>query len=49
MKKLTLQENLPVYLDQYVSFIASQKNHQRVTSLLLVLRNLITQGHLKPG
>lgn len=45
----SLQESLPIYLDQYVSYIAEQRNHQRVASLLLVLRNLISQGHLKPG
>jgi hypothetical protein len=44
-----VQENLPVYLDQYVSYIAGQNNHQRVASLLQILRSLIAQGHLKPG
>ena len=44
-----MQESLPVYLDQYVSYIADQSNHQRVASLLQVLRSLIAQGHLKPG
>lgn len=42
------QDSIPAYLDQYVSFVASQANHQRVSILLDTLQSLVSQGYVQP-
>ena len=39
-----LQES---YLDQYVSFLSAQSNHQRVVYLLDILVTLVTNGTIR--
>lgn len=49
MKLLSLlQDSIPLYLDQYVSFTVSQSNHQRVSILLNTLHSLVSQGYAQP-
>lgn len=43
-----LQESIPLYLDQFVSFAVSQSNHQHVTVLLQTLHSLVSQGYAQP-
>lgn len=37
-----------MYLDQYVSFMVAQSNHQRVSVLMETLHSLVSQGHTQP-
>ncbi len=43
-----LQESIPLYLDQYVSFLSTQSNYQRISMLLGILHSLVTQGYIQP-
>jgi hypothetical protein len=43
-----LQESIPMYLEQYVSFMKSQTNYQHITMLLETLQALVSQGYAQP-
>lgn len=43
-----MQESIPLYVDQYISFAVTQSNHQHVAMLMDTLHSLVSQSFVPP-